>query len=79
MEFNFVHFTHYGYLQNTFPKEQIEKILDVFLQNNKIDCEVCWDIDEKFFDEMHNLLKECLLRNNKDEKFNSYDEENFKW
>ena len=75
----YLHFTHFGFLKTEFPKNQIEKILAVFLIKNKINCEVCWDIDEKFFDEMKSLLKTTLQENNLSIEFETYTDENFKW
>lgn len=75
----YLHFTHFGFLKTEFPKNQIEKILAVFLNKNKINCEVCWDIDEKFFEEMKSLLSTTLHENNLSNEFETYTDENFKW
>jgi hypothetical protein len=56
-EYEYVHFTHFGFLKDKFPKNQIQQILDIFFDKfNLIQTEICWDIDEKFFNEMHLLL-----------------------
>ena len=76
----YLHFTHFGFLKNKFPKSQIEIILSAFLtQTQKINCEICWDIDEKFYEEMKNLLESTLLKNNLNTDFEMYSEVNFRW
>jgi hypothetical protein len=76
---SYLHFTHFGYLKNAFPQSQIKKILSVFLIKDYIGCEVCWDIDEKYFDDMYNLLKNELSELNKNTLVEYYDESNFVW
>ena len=76
---DYLHFTHFGYLKAIFPFEQIKTILNIFLGKNEIECEVCWDIDEKFFNEMQELLEKCLVENNLDKKIDNYDNDSFKW
>jgi hypothetical protein len=75
----YLHFTHFKYLKTSLLAQPIKKILDVFLKKDPIHCEVCWDIDEKFFDEMSELLKLSLIENNLPELFDSYNEDDFKW
>jgi hypothetical protein len=58
--FHFIHFTHFGFLKTTFPKDQIEEIINVFLEAKDIDCEIYWDIDEKFCEQMKKYLKLAL-------------------
>jgi hypothetical protein len=76
---DYLHFTHFGYLKTSFPSAQIKKILSIFLDKVNFECEVCWDIDEKFNNEMQELLAECLTEKNEDIKFDSYDTEAFVW
>jgi hypothetical protein len=75
----YLHFTHFCYLREKFPTNQIKKILQVFLKKNEIDCEICWDIDEKFIVEMQVLLEKCLHNLNIEMMVETYDEENFHW
>jgi len=77
--FNFVHFTHFGFLRTQFPKAQIKKILDVFFSQQKLDCEICWDIDEKFHDQMKELLELYLKEHQQNEMVKSYDVSSFVW
>jgi len=76
---DYLHFTHFGYLKTSFPSVQIKRILHIFLSKEDFECEVCWDIDEKFFKEMQELLAECLTENNKDVNFDCYDSDAFSW
>lgn len=77
--FKFVHFTHFGFLKTQFPKAQIKKILGVFLVAKKIDCEVCWDIDEKFHTEMKELLESCIAELQINQAVDSFDASSFSW
>ena len=77
--FNYVHFTHFGFLKSTFPKAQIKTILDVLLSAQKLDCEICWDIDEKFYKQMKELLETCLTENKIHEQVESFDSASFTW
>jgi hypothetical protein len=74
-----VHFTHFGFLRTQFPKAQIKKILDVFFSQQKLDCEICWDIDEKFHDQMKELLELYLKEHQQNEMVKSYDVSSFVW
>ena len=76
---DYLHLTHFGYLKTSFPSAQIKKILFIFLEKVNFECEVCWDIDEKFNNEMQELLAECLTEKNEDINFDSYDTEAFVW
>jgi len=76
---DYLHLTHFGYLKTSFPSAQIKKILSIFLEKVNFECEVCWDIDEKFINEMQELLAECLTEKNEDINFDSYDTEAFVW
>ena len=76
---DYLHFTHFGYLKTSFPKDQIKTILEFFIEKDIFECEVCWDIDEKFFVEMRQLLEECLVAKNNDIAIDSYDADDFKW
>jgi len=76
---DYLHFTHFGYLRTSFPSNQIKTILNTFIDCDDFECEVCWDIDEKFYVEMCDLLAECLSQKNKDKSFDRYDSEFFKW
>jgi len=76
---DYLHFTHFGYLKTSFPSVQIKTILNIFLEKEDFECEVCWDIDEKYFKEMQELLTECLADKNKDINFDSYDTNTFVW
>ena len=76
---DYLHLTHFGYLKTSFPSAQIKKILFIFLEKVNFECEVCWDIDEKFINEMKELLAECLTEKNEDINFDSYDSEAFVW
>ena len=76
---DYLHFTHFGYLKTSFPSAQIKKILSIFLDKEDFECEVCWDIDEKYFKEMQDVLVECLGEKNKDINFDSYDADVFVW
>lgn len=76
---DYLHFTHFGYLKTSFPSAQIKKILSIFLDKEDFECEVCWDIDEKYFKEMQDVLVECLVEKNKDINFDNYDTESFVW
>jgi len=75
----YLHFTHFGFLRKSLPKSQIKCILDLFLSQKYIDCEVCWDIDEKFFEEMKIVLHESFIENNYEHELEAYDVENFRW
>jgi hypothetical protein len=77
--FKFVHFTHFGFLKTQFPKAQIKKILDVFLVAKNIDCELCWDIDEKFHAQMKELLESCIAEHQINQSVNSFDAASFTW
>jgi hypothetical protein len=77
--FNFVHFTHFGFLKSTFPKAQIKKILDVFFSVQKLDCEICWDIDEKFYEQMKELLQTYFAENDIHEQVENFDCASFTW
>lgn len=77
--FNFVHFTHFGFLKTQFPKAQIKKILDVFLSDKKLDCEICWDIDEKFHEQMKELLQSCFAEHQSIQSVDCFDEASFVW
>ena len=77
--FNFVHFTHFGFLKTTFPKAQIKRILDVFFSAPKLDCEICWDIDEKFHQQMKELLQTYFTENNIHEEVESFNSSSFTW
>ena len=76
---DYLHFTHFGYLKTSFPSAQIKKILTTFLNKEDFECEICWDIDEKFYKEMQDLLAECLVDKNKDRNFDRYDSNTFMW
>ena len=75
----FVHFTHFGYLKTEFPSSQISRILDVFLSDKERDCEICWDIDEKFFPHMQRLLKEAYARHDIHSPIDTFDSDTFRW
>lgn len=77
--FDFVHFTHFGFLKTQFPKSQIKKILDVLLSNKDLNCEICWDIDEKFHEQMKELLESCIAEHKEIHSVCSYDEATFVW
>jgi hypothetical protein len=77
--FNFVHFTHFGFLRMEFPKAQIKKILDVFFNEKKLNCEICWDIDEKFHEQMKELLELFFKEHQKNEVVETYDASSFVW
>jgi hypothetical protein len=75
----FVHFTHFGYLKTEFPTSQISRILDVFLSDKERDCEICWDIDEKFFPHMQRLLKEAYAQHDIHSPIDTFDSDTFRW
>jgi len=77
--FNFIHFTHFGFLKTQFPKVQIKKILDVFLNAHELDCEICWDIDEKFHAEMKELLDFCIAEKRLEQEVESFEASTFTW
>jgi hypothetical protein len=77
--FNFIHFTHFGFLKTQFPKVQIKKILDVFLNAHELDCEICWDIDEKFHAEMKELLDFCVAEKRLEQEVESFEASTFTW
>ena len=77
--FNYVHFTHFGYLKSTFPKAQIKRILDVLLSSPQLDCEICWDIDEKFHADMKDLLVFCIEEKRLQQEVDSFEESTFTW
>ena len=77
--FNYIHFTHFGYLKTTFPKAQIKKILDVLLSSPELDCEICWDIDEKFHTEMKELVNFCISEKQLQQEVESFEESTFTW
>lgn len=77
--FHYVHFTHFGFLKSSFPKAQIKTILDALLSDKKLDCEICWDIDEKFYKQMKELLETCLAENDIHEQVESFDSSSFTW
>lgn len=78
-ETNYLHFTHFGYLKNAFPKSQIKQILGVFLKKEDIFCEVCWDIDEKYFEDMRELLENELKLANQDVQIDCFEQTLFAW
>jgi hypothetical protein len=75
----FVHFTHFGYLKTEFPSSQIRRILDVFLNNKQRDCEICWDIDEKFLPQMKTLLEAAYARHDIRSSIDTFDSNSFRW
>lgn len=77
--FRFIHFTHFGFLRTQFPKAQIKKILDVLFSNKELDCEICWDIDEKFHEQMKELLESCIAEHQSFQTVSSFDEAEFVW
>lgn len=77
--FRFIHFTHFGFLRTQFPKAQIKKILDVLFADKDLDCEVCWDIDEKFHEQMKELLESCIAEHQSNQTVSSFDEASFVW
>ena len=77
--FNYVHFTHFGFLKTQFPKAQIKKILDVFFSYKDLACEICWDIDEKFHEQMKGLLQSCIAEHQSIQSVDCFDEASFVW
>ena len=77
--FHFIHFTHFGFLKTTFPKDQIEKILNVFLEAKDVDCEICWDIDEKFYEEMRKILETCIAEKRVAQVVDCFEGDSFVW
>ena len=57
-----MHFTHFGFLKSAFPRNLIVRILNEFLavhgRHDMSNLKIYWDIDEKFADEMVQLLSE---------------------
>ena len=54
-----LNFTHYGFVQNKLPVNEIEKILDVMMNKSLVSSVrvVVWDIDFRFKNEMVNIWK----------------------
>ncbi len=67
MRFETLHFTHYGFIQNKLPANEIEKILEVMLNplTQSTLKQVIWDIDVRQDDKMeylHKVIKQYGLR-----------------
>jgi len=78
-----LHFTHFGFLKNVFPRSLIIKILNEFLavydRQEMQSLKICWDIDEKFADEMAQLLSEKYSEFNIPDDVVIMSEEKFTW
>jgi hypothetical protein len=77
--FNYVHFTHFGYLKSNFPKVQIIRILLILLSASQLDCEICWDIDEKFHTDMKELLDLYVIEKGLQHEIEIFEEDTFTW
>lgn len=71
MRFETLHFTHYGFIQNKLPNEEIEKILEVMLNplTQLTLKQVVWDIDVRQDANMkylHSVVKQYRLRLSED-------------
>jgi len=78
----YLHFTHFGFLKTAFPRSLIAKILNEFLAvyGKQMDSlKICWDIDEKFADEMAQLLAEKYSEFNISDDVVMMNEEKFTW
>jgi uncharacterized protein YfeS len=67
MRFETLHFTHYGFIQNKLPSEEIEKILEVMLNplTRSTLKQVIWDIDvrqDANMEYLHSVVKQYGLR-----------------
>lgn len=67
MKFQNLHFTHYGFIQNKLPSEEIEKILEVMLNplTQSTLKQVIWDIDvrqDANMEYLHTVIKQYGLR-----------------
>lgn len=72
MRFETLHFTHYGFIQDKLPSEEIEKILEVMLNplTQSTLKQVIWDIDVRQDANMgylHKVTKQYGLRLSSDE------------
>ena len=78
-----LHFTHFGFLKTAFPRSLIIKILNEFLavydRQEMKSLKICWDIDEKFADEMAQLLAEKYSEFNMPDDVVIMSEEKFTW
>jgi len=78
-----LHFTHFGFLKTAFPRSLIIKILNEFLavydRQEMKSLKICWDIDEKFADEMAQLLAEKYSEFNISDDVVMMSEEKFTW
>lgn len=56
-------FTHYGFVQNKLPKDEVKEILDVLLDPNLVTTikTLYWDIDTRVSDELINLHQKVVL------------------
>ena len=78
----YLHFTHFGFLKTAFPRSLITKILNEFLAvygKQMQSLKICWDIDEKFADEMAQLLAEKYSEFNIPDDVVMMSEEKFTW